>query len=253
MVVQKGSHRVRRRGPRKREVTPAPHNLPRRLVEPATSAGRCDGGIDDGRRIHTGSERDHGRTTAADQPRLPAPRLLGRGRGRRPGDLCPLVRPAAATAAGHRVARRVADDGRRPHLPRPPRLGTSPAGTLRGRVDPRAAARSPRVDQRTCGRDHGRPGRPGHARRVGQHGVPRRARSDDPGRTRRLHPPRRVPLLLRRSCRDRRAYACRVPPAGLVRPQAHQHLTQCARAQQPGRRPSCGTSSRRGRPRTSTP
>ena len=40
------------------------------------------------------------------------------------------------------------------------------------------------------------PGRPGHPRRVGQHGVPRPAGVDDPGRTCRLHPPRRVPLLL---------------------------------------------------------
>ena len=39
----------------------------------------------------------------------------------------------------------------------------------------------------------GRPGRPGHPRRVGQHGLPRRARIDDAGRAGRVHPARRLP------------------------------------------------------------
>src|SRR5215831_16182238 len=42
-----------------------------------------------------------------------------------------------------------------------------------------------------------RPGRPHHARRVGLHGLPGRARIDDPRRTGRFHPARRVRLPLR--------------------------------------------------------
>jgi RNA polymerase sigma-70 factor (ECF subfamily) len=53
------------------------------------------------------------------------------------------------------------------------------------------------VDQRAVGRRYGRPGRPNHPGRVGQHGLPRRARVDDPGRARRVHPPRCLPLPLR--------------------------------------------------------
>ena len=56
-----------------------------------------------------------------------------------------------------------------------------------------------------------RPGRPGHPRRVGQHGLPRRARVDDPGRARRVHPARRLPLLVRR--RWPRSSAARRRPA----------------------------------------
>ena len=44
---------------------------------------------------------------------------------------------------------------------------------------------------------------------------------DDPGRARRVHPARRLPLLVRRSGRDRRPDACGLPPAGLVGPPAH--------------------------------
>jgi hypothetical protein len=96
-------------------------------------------------------------------------------------------------------------------IPRPARLGTGPAGELRGRMDPRAAARTYGMDQRTVSWRPGRPGRPGHPRRVDQHGLPRRARVDDPGRTRRVHPPRRLPLPLHRNRRDRRPTpaACR--------------------------------------------
>ena len=93
--------------------------------------------------------------------------------------------------------------------------------TLRGRVDPRAAARPHGVDQRALGRRAGRPGRPGHPRRVGQHGLPGRARVDDPGRARRVHPARRLPLPLRRGRRDRRPHPGGVPPAGLLGPPAH--------------------------------
>ena len=48
-----------------------------------------------------------------------------------------------------------------------------------------------------------------------------RARIDDPGRARRLHPARRLPLRLRRSGRDRRPYPGSVPPAGLLSPPPH--------------------------------
>ena len=96
--------------------------------------------------------------------------------------------------------------------------------TLRGRMDPRAAARTHGVDHRAAGRHHRRPGRPGHPRRVGQHGLPGRARIDDPGRARRVHPARCLPLLLRRGGRDRRPYAGGLPPAGLLGPPPHPRL-----------------------------
>ena len=44
-------------------------------------------------------------------------------------------------AGSHRIPRRLADDGRQPHLPGPARLGAGPARALRRRMDPRAAAR----------------------------------------------------------------------------------------------------------------
>ena len=178
-----------------------------------------------GRRpARSGPGRDHERAASADQSRVPAARLPGRGRGCRPGDLRPLVRHVPAAAGSHRVPRRLADDGRQPHLPQPARLGPGPAGDLRGRMDPRAAARTYGVDQRAAGRHHRRPGRPGHPRRVGQHGLPRRARIDDPGRARRVHPARRLPLLLRRGGRDRRPYPGGLPPAGLLGPPPHPRV-----------------------------
>ena len=103
------------------------------------------------------------------------------------------------------------------------------------------------------GGSHGRPGRPGHPRRVGQHGLPGRARVDDPGRARRVHPPRRLPLLLRRGGRDRRPYPGGLPPAGLLGPPPHPRRRRLPRPRPPGRPASSGTSSRPGRPRTSTP
>ncbi len=231
---------LRRDDPAECEATHRPHSSVRYLVEPVDG---CDRGS---RRHHdhpirartrparSGPERDHERAASADQSRLPAPRLAGRGRGRRPGDLRPLVRHVPTAAGRHRVPRRLADDGRQPHLPRPARLGPGPAGALRGRMDPRAAARACGVDQRAVRRRHRRPGRPGHPRRVGQHGLPRRARIDDPGRARRVHPPRRLPLPLRRSRRDRRPYAGGMPPAGLVGPPPHPRV---AGARGPGGRP----------------
>ena len=74
-----------------------------------------------------------------------------------------------------------------------------------------------RADRRAAGR-RGRPGRPGHPGRVGQHGLPGRARIDDPGRARRVHPARRLPLPLRQSGRDHRPYPGGLPPAGLLSP-----------------------------------
>jgi hypothetical protein len=102
----------------------------------------------------SGPARDHQRAAAAAQPRLPAAGLPGRGRGRRPRDLRPLVRHVPAAAGSHRSPRRLADDGRQPHLPGLARLGTGPAGALRGRVAPRAAARTHRVARRAAGRRH---------------------------------------------------------------------------------------------------
>ena len=58
---------------------------------------------------------------------------------------------SAAAAGRHRIPRRLADDGRQPHLPGPARLGPGPARALRRRMDPRAAARPGRVDQRAAG------------------------------------------------------------------------------------------------------
>ena len=71
------------------------------------------------------------------------------------------------------------------------------------------------------GGSHHRPGRPGHPGRVGQHGLPRRARIDDPGRAGRVHPARCLPLPLCRGGRDRRPYSGGVPPAGLLGPPPH--------------------------------
>ena len=96
-----------------------------------------------------------------------------------------------------------------------------------------------------------RPGRPGHPRRVDQHGLPGRARIDDPGRARRVHPSRCLPLLLRRSGRDRRPYAGGMSPAGLLGPPSHSRSRRLRRPRQPSRPTSSETSSRHGRPRTS--
>jgi RNA polymerase sigma-70 factor, ECF subfamily len=45
---------------------------------------------------------------------------------------------------------------------------------------PRAATRTHRMDHRAARHHRRRPGRPGNSRRLDQHGVPGRARSDDP-------------------------------------------------------------------------
>ena len=251
---------VRQRSPSECEATRQPHIPVRCLVE-LVRADATEGAGDTmttrsgpgARPARSGPGRDHERAASADQSRLPAARLPGRGRGRRAGDLRPLVRHVPAAAGGHRIPRRLADDGRQPHLPQPARLGPGPAGALRGRMDPRAAARTHGVDQRAAGRHHGRPGRPGHPRRVGQHGLPRRARIDDPGRARRVHPARRLPLPLRRGGRDRRPYAGGLPPAGLLGPPPHPRRAGSRDPDQPGRPASSGTSSRPGKPRTSTP
>src|SRR5215467_889891 len=86
------------------------------------------------RSARPGPGRDHERAPPADQPRLPAPWLPGRGRGCRPGGLRPLVCHDRAAAGCHRIPRRLADDGRQPHLPQPARLGSGPARALRGRM-----------------------------------------------------------------------------------------------------------------------
>src|SRR5882757_3278634 len=101
-----------------------------------------------------GPGRDHQRAALADQSRLPAARLHGRGRGRRPRDLCPLVHHVRPAAGSDRIPRGLADHGGQPHLPQPARLGPRPARDLRGRVDPRAAAGRDGVDHRTFGRHH---------------------------------------------------------------------------------------------------
>ena len=127
--------------------------------------------------------------------------------------------------AGHRIPRRLADDGRQPHLPRPARLGTGHGGSATWANGSRS--RCPNLRSGSAGGADGtdrRPGRPGHPRRVDQHGLPRRARIDDPGRARRVHPARRLPLLLRRSGRDRRPYAGGMPPAGLLGPPPHPRV-----------------------------
>ena len=139
---------VRRHSPAECQATRRPHSSVRCLVEQVradATKGGCrhhEHPIRARRRpARSGPERDHERAASADQSRLPATRLPGRGRGCRPGDLRPLVRHVPATAGSHRIPRRLADDGRQPHLPRPARLGAGPAGELRGRMDPRAAAR----------------------------------------------------------------------------------------------------------------
>jgi hypothetical protein len=106
---------------------------------------------------------------------------------------------------------------------------------------------------RPVGLHHGRPGRPSHLRRVDQHGLPRGARIDDPGRAPRVHPSRCLPLLIRGSGRDRRPYASGMSPAGLVGPPPHSRVAGLPRLGQPSRPTSSGTSRRHGKPRTSTP
>ena len=110
-----------------------------------------------------GPGRDHQRATSADQPRLPAAGIPGRSRRRRPGNLRPVVCPHRAPARRHRIPRRLADHGHQPHLPRPAPLGPRPPRALRRPVDPRAAARTHRVDQQPPRRP-GRPRRPHHPR-----------------------------------------------------------------------------------------
>ncbi len=63
----------------------------------------------------------------------PAGHSVSTGSGCRTGDLRPLVRHARSAAGRHRIPRRLADDGRQPHLPhRPSELHS-------GRGDRRAA------------------------------------------------------------------------------------------------------------------
>src|SRR5690348_1333600 len=76
-----------------------------------------------------------------------------------------------------------------------------------------------------------------HPGRVGQHGLPRRARVDDTGRTRRVHPPRRLSLLLRRGGPHRWPDAGGMPEACLVRPPSHQRVAGSGESGSPaGRR-----------------
>src|SRR5262249_30220618 len=72
-------------------------------------------------------ERGHERAAPAHQPRLPAPGLPGRGGGRRPGNLRPLVRHVAGAAGRHRLPGRLADEGRQPRVPGRARLGSARA------------------------------------------------------------------------------------------------------------------------------
>ena len=58
---------------------------------------------------------------------------------------------------------------------------------------------------------------------------------------------------VRRSGRDRRPHAGGVPPAGLLGPPPHPRVAGPRDARRPSRPTSSGTSSRHGRPRTSTP
>src|ERR1035438_611540 len=83
----------------------------------------------------------HRRAPSPDRSRVPAAGLPGRGRGCRPGDLRPLVRHVPAAAASHRIPRRLADNGRQPHLPGCARLGTGPAGGRPGDAAADPAAR----------------------------------------------------------------------------------------------------------------
>lgn len=198
------------------------------------------------RRDRPEPERDHGRAATADQSRLPAPRLPGRRGGRRARGLRALVRDVPAAAGGHRIPRRLADQGRRSHLPRPAPLGAGQARELRGGMDPGAAARSHGVGRRAAGRRDRRSGRPGHSRRVGQHGLPRRTRIDDPGRARRVHPARRLPLLLRGSGRGRRAQPGGMPQAGLIGAPPHACLAGTRDSGGPARHRRQGLQARLG-------
>ena len=97
-----------------------------------------------------------------------------------------------------------------------------------------------------------RPGRPDHPGRVGEHGVPRRAGGDDPGRTRGVRAARHLPRPVRGGGRGRRSVAGRQSSAPRP-PPTSPHVAGDPGPRAAERRASSGSSARPGRPRTSAP
>ena len=158
-----------------------------------------------------------------------------------------------AAAGRHRVPRRLADHGRQPHLPGPARLGPGPAGALRGRMDPRAAARPA---EWISGRPGGATADP--ADRVTLDESVSMAflvvlESMTPAERVAfiLHDVFRYPFAEVAEIVGRTPAACRQLASS-----ARRRIRAVAGSRDPGGpagRPSSGTSSRPGRPRTSTP
>ncbi len=82
----------------------------------------------------------HGRAAPPAQPRVPDARFGAGRRGRRTGDVRPLVRAVRGRAAGDRRADGLADPGRLADLPRPAGVGAGPAGAVHRRVAAGAGA-----------------------------------------------------------------------------------------------------------------
>ena len=148
-----------------------------------------------------------------------------------------------------RCARRVVDDGDRADLPRHPGLGPRAPRALRRRMAAGAAARQRPGGRRPGGR---RPCRSREHGRVGVDGPHGRARHPDAGRARRLRAARRLPVLVRRDRRDRRAHAAGVPAARVLRADRGSRRRGPSRTSMRAGATSCARSSRHGRPATWT-
>jgi hypothetical protein len=97
-------------------------------TDPTREPRHYDHPVRTGRRpARSASARDHGRAEPTDQSHLPDAELPDRGRGRRPGDLRPLVRHVWAAAGRHRVSRRLADEGCQPFAEVADIVGRTPA------------------------------------------------------------------------------------------------------------------------------
>ena len=156
-----------------------------------------------------------------------------------------------AAAGSHRIPRRLADDGRQPHLPRPARLGPGPAGAYVGEWIPS------RCPNRRSGSAGGRAAPVDPADRVTLDESINMAflvvlESMTPAERVAfiLHDVFRYPFAEVAEIVGRTPAACRQLASSARR---RIRASQAPRLRRPGRPASSGTSSRPGRPRTSTP